>query len=99
MTSLTDPQGKALGFAYDPEGDLTKVTRPDGVTTTNVYNEAGRLAETSSKTAEPLAVLEAVKYGYDAAGNVTSKVDQRLEQETSYAYDALNRLTEFNPPG
>ena len=99
MTSLTDPQGKSLGFAYDPEGDLTEVTRPDGVTTTNVYNEAGRLAETTSKTAEPLTVLESLKYGYDAAGNVTSKVDQPLEAETSYAYDALNRLAEFNPPG
>jgi RHS repeat-associated protein len=99
MTSLTDPQGKAFGFAYDPEGDLTEVTRPNGVTTTNAYNDAGRLAETSSKTAEPLAVLESLKYGYDAAGNMTSKVDQRLEAETSYVYDALNRLTEFNPPG
>jgi RHS repeat-associated protein len=99
MTSLTDPQGKTLGFAYDPEGDLTEVTRPGGVTTTNLYDEAGRLAETTSQAAEPLTVLESLKYGYDAAGNVTSKLDQRLEQETSYAYDALNRLTEFNPPG
>ena len=43
------PQGKASRFAYDPEGDLTEVTRPNGVTTTNVYNEAGRLAETTSE--------------------------------------------------
>jgi len=99
MTSLTDPQGKALGFAYDPEGDLTEVTRPNGLITTNLYNEAGRLAETTSKTAEPRAVLESLKYGYDAAGNIISKLDQRLESETSYAYDSLNRLTEFNPPG
>jgi RHS repeat-associated protein len=98
LTSLTDPQGKALGFAYDPEGDLTEVTRPGGLTTTNLYNEAGRLAETTSKTAEPPTVLESLKYGYDAAGNVTSKLDQRLEAETTYAYDALGRLTEFNPP-
>jgi RHS repeat-associated protein len=68
------------------------------VTTTNVFNEAGRLAETTSE-AEGGGVLEALEYGYDAAGNMTSKVDQRLEQETSYAYDALNRITEFNPPG
>jgi RHS repeat-associated protein len=99
MTSLTDPQGKTLGFGYDAESALTEVTRPNGVTTTNVYNDAGRLAETSSKTTEPLAVLESLKYGYDAAGNVTSRVDQRVEAETSYAYDALNRLTEFNLPG
>ena len=49
MTSLTDPQGKSLGFGYDPEGDLTEVTRPNGVTTTNLYNDAGRLAETTSR--------------------------------------------------
>ena len=99
MTSLTDPQGKSLGFGYDPEGDLTEVTRPGGLTTTNLYDEAGRLAETSTKTTEPPAVLESLKYGYDVAGNVTSKLDQRLESETSYTYDALNRLAEFNPPG
>jgi RHS repeat-associated protein len=98
MTSLTDPQGKALAFAFDPEGDLTEVKRPSGVTTTNVYNDAGRLAETTSK-AEGGATLEALKYGYDAAGNVMSRLDSRLEEETTYAYDGLNRLTEFNPPG
>jgi RHS repeat-associated protein len=99
VTSLTDPQSKALGFAYNPEGDLAEVTRPNGVTTTNVYDDAGRLAETTSKTTEPLNVLESLEYDYDPAGNVASKVDQRLEQQTGYEYDALNRLTEFNPPG
>jgi RHS repeat-associated protein len=97
-TSLTDPQGKALGFAYDPEGDLTEVKRPSGATTTNVFNDAGRLAETTSKD-ESSTVLEALKYGYDKAGNVTSRLDARLEAETTYTYDALDRLTEFNPPG
>jgi RHS repeat-associated protein len=100
LTSLTDPQGKSLGFGYDPEGDLTEVTRPNGVTTTNVYNDAGRLAETTSGEAgEPPMTLESLKYGYDASGNVVSKIDQRLEAETTYSYDVLNRLTEFNPPG
>jgi RHS repeat-associated protein len=98
MTSLTDPQGKALAFAFDPEGDLTEVKRPSGITTTNVYNEAGRLAETTSQ-AEGGSILEALKYGYDAAGNVLSRTDSRLEEETTYSYDGLNRLTEFNPPG
>ncbi len=98
MTSLTDPQGKALSFAYDPEGDLTEVKRPNGVTTTNAYNDAGRLAETTSK-AEGGTVLEVLKYAYDAEGNVTSRKDSRAETETTYAYDKLGRLIEFNPPG
>lgn len=99
MTALTDPQGKALGFAYDPESDLTEVTRPNGVTTTNIYDDTDRLSETISKSAEPLNVLESLKYTYDTAGNVTGRTDQRLETSTSYSYDALNRLIEFNPPG
>jgi len=100
LTSLIDPQGKALGFGYDPEGNVTELTRPNGVTTTNVYNEAGRLAETTSvETGEPPTTLESLKYGYNAAGDVTSKIDQRLEQETTYSYDPLNRVTEFNPVG
>ncbi len=97
-TSLTDPQSEALSFAYDAEGDLTKVERPNGVTTTNVYDDAGRLAETTSKD-ESATTLEALEYGYDLAGNIISKLDARLEAETTFAYDALNRLTEFNPPG
>ena len=99
LTSLTDPQGKVLGFGYDPEGDLTEVTRPNGVTTTNVYDEAGRLAETTSVGGEPPMALESLKYGYDPAGDLTSRLDRRLEAETTYTYDALGRLTEFDPPG
>jgi len=100
LSSLTDPQGKAAGFAYDPEGNLTEVTRPNGTTTTNVYDEAGRFAETTSVAAgEPPATLESLRYGYDPAGEVTGKLDRRLEAETTYAYDALGHLVEFNPPG
>ncbi len=68
------------------------------MTTTNVFNEAGRLAETTSKD-ESSSVLEALKYAYDAEGNVSSRTDTRAETETTYAYDKLGRLSEFNPPG
>jgi RHS repeat-associated protein len=43
-------------------------------------------------------VLEALEYDYDAAGNRIGQTD-RLSQETGYSYDALNRLTGFDPPG
>ncbi|HEU4705601.1 MAG TPA: RHS repeat-associated core domain-containing protein, partial [Solirubrobacterales bacterium] len=99
LTSLTDPQGKTSSFGYDPEGDLTEVKRPGGIVTTNLYDNAGRLSEATTEAGEPPAVLEALKYSYDPAGNLVKRIDSRLEQETSYAYDALNHLTEFNPPG
>ena len=99
LTSLTDPQGKESSFAYDAEGGLTEVKRPGGIVTTNVFDNAGRLSESTTKAGEPATVLEALEYAYDPAGNVVSRTDARLEQQTTFAYDALGRLTEFNPPG
>lgn len=95
MTSLTDPQEEALSFAYDPEGNLTEAELPSGVTTTNSYDDAGRLSATTTTKGE--AVLQSFEYGYDPAGNRISQVD-RLSQETTFSYDALGRLTEFDPP-
>lgn len=96
MVGLTDPQAKALDFEYDPEGNLTEVDLPNGVLTTNEYDDASRLAETTSAKGE--TVLESLEYEYDPAGNRIGQVD-RLSQETTYGYDALNRLVGFDPPG
>lgn len=97
MTSLTDAQGKALAFGYDPEGNLTETKLPGEVLTSTEYDDAGRVAGIVSLGPEE-ALLESFEYGYDPYGNRTSQVD-RLSQETTYSYDALNRLVEFNPPG
>jgi RHS repeat-associated protein len=96
MIGMTDPQSKALDFGYDAEGNLTKVELPNGVITTNEYDDAGRLAETTSAKGE--STLESLDYEYDPSGNRIAQVD-RLSQNTTYEYDALNRLTEFDPPG
>ncbi len=96
MIELTDPQSKVLDFDYDPEGNLTKVELPNGVVTTSEFDNAGRLAETTSAKGE--ATLESLDYEYDPNGNRIGQVD-RLSQETAYEYDALNRLIEFDPPG
>jgi RHS repeat-associated protein len=96
MISLTDPQSKVLDFDYDLEGNLTKAELPNGVVTANEFDNAGRLAETTSAKGE--TTLESLEYEYDPFGNRIGQVD-RLSQETTYDYDALNRLIEFDPPG
>jgi RHS repeat-associated protein len=96
MIELTDPQSKVLEFDYDPEGNLIEAELPNGVVTTNEFDNAGRLADTTSEKGE--AALESLEYEYDPNGNRIGQVD-RLSQETSYEYDALNRLIEFDPPG
>jgi RHS repeat-associated protein len=95
MTQLTDPQSQVIGFDYDPEGNLVETTLPNGVTTTNTFDGAGRMLSTSSDRLG--TVLQSFEYAYDAAGNRISETD-RNNDVTTYAYDALNRLTEFDAP-
>ncbi len=95
MTSLTDPESQNLGFTYDPEGNLTEADLPNGAATTNSYDDDGRLTATTSQTGS--TTLQSFTYTYDAAGNRTAQTD-RLGAQTGYIYDALNRLTEFDPP-
>jgi RHS repeat-associated protein len=96
IESMTDPQGHTTHFKYGLEGELTNAELPNGVDTTNAYNSAGRLAESTSTAGK--ASIEALTYGYDADGNVTSEVN-RLAEETTYSYDALDRLAGLNSPG
>ncbi|HEU5104991.1 MAG TPA: right-handed parallel beta-helix repeat-containing protein [Solirubrobacterales bacterium] len=97
MTSLIDPQSKVSEFGYDAEGNLTSVELPNGVTTTKVYDDGGRVAAITSLDPEE-AILESLEYDYDPYGNRIGQVN-RLSLETTYDYDALNRLTQFDPPG
>ena len=95
MTQLTDPQSQAIGFDYDPEGNLTKTTLPNGIVTTNAYDGVGRMLRTSSERQG--TILQSFDYAYGSAGNRTSQTD-RNNEVTTYTYDALSRLTELDPP-
>ncbi|MBK8038975.1 MAG: hypothetical protein IPK22_17865 [Verrucomicrobiaceae bacterium] len=70
---------------FDPGGLPVTVTNPLGQTITNTYDIHGRL--TSTLDAE--GILN--EFDYDAAGNRTL-VKDGLNQETTFAYDGLNRL-------
>lgn len=95
LTQLTDPQSDVVDFGYDAEGNLTSADLPNGITTTNAYDDAGRLTDTES--VQGTMTLEHFAYAYDVAGNRTSATD-RNGDVTTYSYDALNRLTQFDPP-
>jgi RHS repeat-associated protein len=97
MESATDPQGRTTHFSYDPEGAVTGIERPGGIDTANVWDEAGRLSETSTRRAGE-AALESLAYGYNPDGDPTSVTD-RAGEEATLSYDALDRLVEWNPPG
>jgi RHS repeat-associated protein len=79
-----------IGYTYDADGNLTKISDPNG-NTTYAYDGLDRL------TSETFPNTDYVDYGYDPAGNITSLIDP--SGTTNYSYNALNQLTAVKDPG
>jgi len=45
MLSVTDGKGRTTGYAYDPAGNLTGLTYPNGLTGSSDTREAARVLE------------------------------------------------------
>ncbi len=71
---------------YDKNGNMVKLTDPNGRETNNTYDALNRLITTTD--AEGIVV----ENEYDEAGNKTAVIDGK-EQRTEFTYDGLNRNT------
>lgn len=105
-SSETDPSGAITRYAHDGEGRPTSTTRPSGKVVTDSYDAAGRRTQSTAGT-------DTRSYGYDNAGRLTSAgnlgfgYDNRglltrstdAGGDTTYAYDAAQRLSARTPPG
>ncbi len=87
-----------VGLGYDVAGRRSSLAYPNGVTTNYGYDTASRL--TSILHQGPTALVEALTYTYDAAGNrigVTRANDHAtvLPEAVQAAYDAANEQVQF----
>jgi RHS repeat-associated protein len=80
------PASYTTAYAYDPAGNLTKITDPLGNATGYTYDAAGQ------QSAVVDAAGQRVAYGYDDVGQVSSVLDP-LGHRTSFGYDAVGNLT------
>lgn len=82
--------GETTSFQYDPVGQLTRLTQPDGSYINYTYDAARRLTEVADNLGNRIA------YTLDAAGNRTKEEvfdpQGALAKTLSRAYDALGRL-------
>jgi YD repeat-containing protein len=89
LTSL-DAGGETTTYSYDPAGQLTRVTRPDGAYLAYSYDDAHRLIKTQDDQGNTLS------YILDAMGNRTKEEAHdpggQLARSQSRVYDALSRL-------
>ena len=98
MTSVSF-NGKTITYTYRKDSQLSKVTYPNGMTTTYSYDAVGRLTGKTTKLNNG-TVIASYSFTLDKYGNITSQTtkepysDVNLASETvSYTYNSGNRIT------
>ncbi|WP_020405326.1 DUF6531 domain-containing protein [Hahella ganghwensis] len=96
-----DASGAISHYQYDPAGNLTKVTSPDGYSVNFKYDEKNRLTETfdeeGNTVTRKLDLIGRVRQLIDPNGNVTQYTYYGPEQngKVKRITDAEGRWTEF----
>jgi RHS repeat-associated protein len=83
-TTVMAGTSRALSYAYDADGNRTKITYPDSVYFTATYDTADHLLQLFDPTSKQLTQM-----GYDGLGRRNSS----FAGAETYGYDGANRLT------
>ena len=87
------PTGGTIRYEYDPNGNRTGITDPEGNRTVMEYDERNRLI----RTTDPSGTV--TEYGYDTEGNRV-RVTDAAGNSCRYEYDAAGQLiSETDVPG
>lgn len=89
LASVSDWNNATTNLAFNADGQLTKLTRPNQVTSRWSFDQAGRLV--GVKHEKSSSVLASYAYSLDADGNRTSVTTP--DGTESYRYDQRDQLT------
>ena len=99
---LTDKEGRAVKRFYNEMGKLSEEISPGGAATRFTYDKNSRLVRAEiRKGAKEEEAASVVSYAYDPAGNLLKTQagnGKEVLSETSYVYDALNRVIQVIDP-
>ena len=99
LTAIDLPGGivDEITFEYDKARKRTKAKTPGTISSVK-YDEASRVTKFINETQ---STTQTFTYDYDSNGNITTVSDNKTSgtvNDTRYAYDALNRLTDWYNP-
>jgi RHS repeat-associated protein len=97
LTALTNSLTGQFGFGYDALNRRTQLTRPNGVNTNYNYDSVSHLLSVLHQAGS--TTLDGASYGYDYAGNRTSKTNYLNGITSSYGYDAIYELLQVTQGG
>ena len=92
LTNLTDSATGQFTFGYDILSRRTSLNRPNGVNTSYSYDSLSRLLSVLHQAGT--VTLDGASYGYDNAGNRTSKTNDLNNVTENYTYDPIYQLTQ-----
>lgn len=91
VSSVTDPQGKTVGYEWGSMDEKQRLVYPDGKKASYDYNDKGQLdALTTPKGT--------IRYAYDAMGRLKGKAFPN-GITTEYSYDSIGNLEKINHSG
>ena len=90
LTNLTDSATGQFTFGYDILSRRTSLNRPNGVNTSYSYDSLSRLLSVLHQAGT--VTLDGASYGYDNAGNRTSKTNHLNNITENYTYDPIYQL-------
>jgi RHS repeat-associated protein len=85
LTSVTDPSGRKLSFAYNAAGTISSITDPAGHVEQFEYDSLGNLISSTDPR------NDVTTYGYDSSHEMTSITDPRNGKVTN-EYDSSQRV-------
>jgi RHS repeat-associated protein len=97
----SQPGQPTTRYGYDGAGQPTHVTDAEGRTTVTSYDRVGRVTAVAAPSYTPpggTIVTPTTRYGYDAAGRLTTITSPRGRTSTA-EYDALGRQVRTTDPG
>ena len=97
LATLTNSLTDQFGFGYDALSWRTQLTRPNGVNTNYNYDSVSHLLSVLHQAGS--TTLDGAGYGYDFAGNRTSKTNYLNGITSNYGYDAIYELQQVTQGG
>jgi len=97
LTMLTNSLTGQFGFGYDALNRRTQLTRPNGINTNYNYDSVSHLLTVLHQAGS--TTLDGASYGYDYAGDRTSKTNYLNGTTSNYGYDAVYELQHVTQGG
>jgi YD repeat-containing protein len=88
LATVTDGNGDEMKYAWDPAGNLTSETYPDGHTVTYAYNQLNQMVSVSDY------LSHTTNFTYDSAGNL-STITYPNGTTATYGYNSAENLNKI----